>query len=239
MGSLQDIRVFLTHEHDCGYWPDRQARDLVLDPLARDLPERYPEALAFGFRRSGGHVYRPHCRHCHACVAVRLPVKEFKPNRAQRRCERANADLTLHVRPGPFTPEHFALYARYLAARHPDSPMSNPSPDAFDHFLRSPWSPTRLFELRLGEQLCAVAVTDVLPEAVSAVYTFFDPDMAERSLGTFAILAQVAWARATGRTHAYLGFWLDGHPKMHYKRSFQPMERLWQGYWIPFEPDVR
>jgi arginine-tRNA-protein transferase len=238
MGTLQDIRVFLTQDHACGYWPARQARDLVLDPLAPDLSERYADALALGFRRSGGHVYRPHCRSCHACVPVRLPVARFRPNRAQRRCERANADLTLHVRPAQFTDEHFALYARYLAARHPDSPMADPSPEEFAQFLRCAWSPTRLFELRRGERLCAVAVTDVTPDAISAIYSFFDPDLADRSLGTFCVLSQIAWARATGRTQLYLGFWLDGHPKMDYKRRFQPLERLWQGHWIPFDTDA-
>ena len=235
MGALTDMRVYLTQAHDCGYWPDRLARDLVLDPDDPALAAVYEPALAMGFRRSGRHVYRPHCGTCSACLPIRVPVAAFRPNRSQRRLARRNADLTLRVVPARQDDEVFALYLRYLDTRHPDSPMANPTPEAFAQFLVGDWSPTCFFEWRLGETLVAVAVTDVTPNAVSAVYTFFDPKLASRSLGTHAILGQIAWAQATARPHLYLGFWLKGHPKMHYKQSFRPLERLWHGHWIAFD----
>jgi len=225
------IRVFQTLEHRCGYYAERQARNLVIDPLARGLPQVYGTALERGFRRSGGHVYRPHCAGCRACVASRVPVAEFVPDRSQRRCLKRNADLVVRVVPAQRSDENFALYRRYLAARHPDGGMDDPGEDDFERFLACAWSPTRFLELRAGDELLAVAVTDVLPQGLSAVYTFYAPEHAERSLGTCAILSQIEWARAQQLPHLYLGYWIEGHPKMDYKARFRPLERLRDGSW--------
>ena len=235
MRSQPGIRVFQTAEHACGYWPERQARDLVLDPADPDLPTLYGNALAIGFRRSGGHVYRPHCRACQACTPVRIPVHDFQPDRRQRRCRKRNADLQLAVRPAERTEEIFELYRRYVNTRHAGGGMHDPQPKDFDQFVSASWSPTRFFEFRRDGELLALAVTDVLPEALSSVYTFFAPEQPARSLGTFAILAQIEWARQNGRRHLYLGFWLEGHPKMEYKRLFRPLQRLQGREWRWFD----
>jgi arginyl-tRNA--protein-N-Asp/Glu arginylyltransferase len=225
------IRVFQTLEHPCGYFADRAARNLVIDPLARGLPQVYGTALERGFRRSGGHVYRPHCAGCRACVAARVPVAAFVPDRSQRRCLARNADLSVRVAPSRCDAETFGLYRRYLDARHAGGGMDDPSEEDFERFLACPWSPTRFLEMRLGEELVAVAVTDVLPQGLSAVYTFYAPGHAARSLGTCAILHQIRWAQREGRSHLYLGYWIDGHPKMHYKQRFRPLETLHDGGW--------
>ena len=225
------IRVFQTLEHPCGYYADRHARNLVIDPLARGLPQVYGTALERGFRRSGGHVYRPHCQGCRACIASRIPVSDFAPDRSQRRCLRRNADLTVQIAPARRTGENFALYQRYLAVRHPDGGMDDPAEEDFERFLACAWSPTRFVELRLGEELLAGAVTDVLPQGLSAVYTFYSPDHPARSLGTCAILQQVEWARRQGLPHVYLGYWIADHPKMDYKLRFHPLEQLRDGRW--------
>ena len=112
------IRLFQTLEHACGYWPERRARDLIIDPADPHLPGVYAQAMAMGFRRSGGHVYRPHCAGCRACVSVRIPVRDFQPNRAQRRCLARNADLEVRIVAAEQTDEQFALYHRYLTHRH-------------------------------------------------------------------------------------------------------------------------
>lgn len=238
MGTLTELRVYLTQDYLCGYWNDRCARDLVLDPHDPTLSTVYEQALELGFRRSGRHVYRPHCVGCSCCQAVRLPVAGFRPDRKQRRLLRRNADLVRVVSPARRHPEHFQLYRRYLDARHPDSPMGGSQAEDFDRFLIGDWSPTRFFEWRLDGQLLAVAVTDVTPRAVSAVYTFYDPDHAGRGLGNFAILEQIDWARTHGREHLYLGFWLKQHPKMDYKRHYKPLERLHNQRWIAFDEDT-
>ena len=229
--SADDLRLFHTGEHPCGYWPGLVARDLVLDPRDPRLAAFYPTALSWGFRRSGDLVYRPHCEGCRACVAVRIPASIFKPDRSQRRCAARNADLRAVVMPARATDEYFVLYERYLDARHGDGPMAQPTPEEFENFLIGTWSRTLFLELREGDRLLAVAVTDALPQGLSAVYTFYEPGLPQRSLGTFAILQQIALAARRQLPFVYLGYWLPGHPKMDYKRRFGAMEILRDGKW--------
>lgn len=221
---IDDLRLFHTGEHPCGYWPERVARDLVLDPRDPRLPQFYPNALSWGFRRSGDIVYRPHCRQCHACVAVRIPAADFKPDRSQRRCAARNARVETRIVAALRSEEHLSLYRRYLSARHPHGGMDDHGATEFDQFLVGSWSRGRFVELREDGQLLAVAVTDVIPGALSAVYTFYEPALENRSLGTLAILRQLEWAQRDGYTHLYLGYWIDGHRKMDYKRRFRPLE---------------
>ena len=224
MREAEDLRVFHTGEHVCGYWPDRIARDLVIDPRDPRLPELYALALSWGFRRSGDLVYRPHCHGCKACVAVRVPVADFVPDRSQRRCLRRNADVEMRVIAAERTAEQLALYQRYLAARHPTGGMDQHGAIEFEQFLIGGWATGRFLELREHGRLLAVAVTDQVEHALSAVYTFYEPDDAQRGLGTLAVLHQIDWAQREQRDHVYLGYWIDGHRKMDYKRRFQPLE---------------
>lgn len=236
------LRVFHTGEHPCGYWPERTARDLVLDPRDERLPQLYPLALHSGFRRSGDIVYRPHCRGCHACVPVRIAVDAFAPDRGQRRCLARNADVVSRIVPAQRTDEQLALYRRYLAARHAGGGMDDHGAIEFDQFLVGSWSQGRFLELReqATHRLLAVAVTDLAgDDALSAVYTFFDPDEPKRSLGTLAILHQLAWARRDGRAWLYLGYWIEGHRKMDYKRGFAALEGFDGRAWRPLDRDDR
>jgi leucyl-tRNA---protein transferase len=237
MGTQHTIRLFITAEHPCGYYSDRLARDLIIDPSDPDLPRAYPNALAKGFRRSGGHVYRPHCIGCNACVPVRIDVERFQPNRNQKRCLKKNADLSVRFSEARASVDVFDLYQRYLNSRHKNGGMDNPSAESFQDFLLSPWNGTAFLEFRLQEQLIAIAVTDISNAAFSSVYTFFDPEFSSRSLGTFAILQQIATARAHHRRYVYLGFWLEAHPKMDYKKQFSGLQRLHDGKWIDFETE--
>ena len=235
MGSDADnVRMFRTGTHACGYWEGREARDLVLDPRDERLPRLYPMALAWGFRRSGDIVYRPGCSGCRACVPVRVPVAAFTPDRSQRRCLARNADVETHVVAPACTDEYLALYRRYLSTRHAGGGMDDHGALEFEQFLIGAWNESRFMELRErgSHRLLAVAVTDLAPDALSAVYTFYDPDEAARGLGTLGVLRQLAWAARDGRAHLYLGYWIAGHPKMDYKRRFRPLEgfdgRAWR-----------
>ena len=227
MGTDADnVRMFRTGTHACGYWGDREARDLVLDPLDPRLPQLYPLALDWGFRRSGDIVYRPSCVGCQACVAVRVPVATFKPDRSQRRCLGRNADIDARIVAPVRTEEYLALYRRYLRAKHPGGGMDDHGATEFEQFLIGSWNQGRFLELREhgSHRLLAVAVTDLVDDALSAVYTFYDPDQSARGLGTLAVLKQLEWAARDGRRYLYLGYWIAGHAKMDYKRRFQPLE---------------
>jgi leucyl-tRNA---protein transferase len=232
--SQAHVRLYQTLEHPCGYYADRHAINLVIDPNARDHASIYDHAIAKGFRRSGGLTYRPNCVGCRACQASRLPVAQFTPDRAQRRVWFANQDLEAHLAPAELKPVHHDLFNRYVATRHRDGGMDSDSPDDLKRFLIGPWAETHFLELWFGEQLVATAVTDMVRDGLSAVYTFYDPELtAKRSLGTFAILKQVELAKRLALSHVYLGYWIAGHPKMRYKTRFKGLELLIDGRWQP------
>jgi arginine-tRNA-protein transferase len=197
---------------------------------------RYESLLARGFRRSGRFVYRPYCGLCQSCVPVRLAVEPFAPNRSQRRNLVRNRDLVLMDRPAVFDPEHFALYAAYLRHRHPDGGMADQlSPESYHDFLIQPWGgETRLLELRLEGRLVALAVTDRLPGALSAVYTCFEPALSSRALGACALLNQIALARRLGLGSLYLGYWIQDCRKMAYKDDYRPIQALIGTQWREF-----
>lgn len=230
-GQERQLALYLTAEHPCSYLADVKARTLFVDPLARMDARTYQTMVDQGFRRSGTHVYRPACRGCARCVPVRIPVADFRADRSQRRnWIRNSPEIGLVDLPAVFRPAHFALYLRYLAARHPDGSMADDSSvESYRRFLIDPWGgETRLLELRLAGRLAGVAVTDLLPRGLSAVYTFFDPDLSERGLGTFAVLAQIEAARRVGLPFLYLGYWIGASRKMLYKERFRPIE-TWDG----------
>ncbi len=235
--SQRPPELFLSLPHSCSYLPGRRSTSLFLDPRRKLDSETYAHFVRLGFRRSGDFVYRPHCGPCDACVPVRIPVARFRPNRSQRRVARRNADLTMHARPPAFSDEHFALYARYQAARHPGGGMDDPDPDKYLAFLAASRIDTVFHEFRLAGRLLAVAVVDYLPDSLSAVYTFFDPDEKARSLGTYAVLWQVAEARRRGLRYVYLGYWIADCAKMSYKAGFVPLEACRHGVWLPLDPN--
>lgn len=235
MGDDADnLRMFRTAAHPCAYWPEREARDLVLDPHDPRLPAFYPMALGWGFRRSGDIVYRPSCVGCQACVAVRVPVGSFRPDRSQRRCLARNADIDARVIAPERSEEHLALYRNYLSSRHPGGGMDDHGASEFEQFLIGSWNQGRFLELRehATHRLLAVAVTDLIEGSLSAVYTFYDPAEAARGLGTLAVLKQLEWAAREGREHLYLGYWIAGHAKMDYKRRFRPLEGFNGRSWL-------
>lgn len=233
--SEESIRLYRTHLHACGYFADRQSSNHVLDPESPRLASAYAQALSQGFRRAGDVIYRTACPGCAACVPYRIPIQQFAPNRAQRRTLARNTDLQAHWCPAALSDEHLNLYQRYLGQRHCGGGMDGAGAEDFSRFLLSSWASTWFMELRLDGELLACAVTDLCTESASAVYTYFDPASASRSLGTLAILQQIAHCQAQGLQHLYLGFWIQGHPKMDYKRQFGPGQQRVANTWQPLE----
>jgi arginine-tRNA-protein transferase len=190
----------------------------------------------YGFRRSGEYVYRPHCVGCNACIPARVPVAQFKPRRVQRRTWKQNADVRVVRRPADYDLEHFALYRRYIAQRHPGGGMDSADPGQYLEFLTSSWCDTAFYEFRADSRLLAVAVVDHLWQGLSAVYTFFDPEEEARSLGTYAVLWEIEEARRRGLAFLYLGYWIKECPKMRYKGTFRPLQVYRDGCWQEAPP---
>ena len=215
--------------------PNHVSRNVYADPFRTPTMEMYDLLIQKGFRRSGHHIYRPHCVTCEQCVSVRIPVSQFQPKRNQRRAIRANGDLTVEVAEAKYTDEYFSLYERYLNTRHKDSGMDQPKRADFERFLISEWCESFFLELRLDRELVAVAVTDQTSTGLSAVYTYFVPELVTRSLGTISIIEQIKLARAMKLEYLYLGYWIAGSDKMKYKAGFTPQERYISDQWIKVE----
>jgi len=225
------LTFFATPPHTCSYLPERTAVTVFADPASQHDQRVYTTLSRYGFRRSGSHLYRPHCPTCQACVPVRVPVQEFRPRRTQRRAWRANRDLdALRVKPG-FTQAHYDLYARYVKARHREGGMDNSTPAQYLEFLTSLWADSAFYEFRGRNGLLAVAVVDRLEDGLSAVYTFFEPTLAARSLGVYAVLWEIEETRRLGLEWLYLGYWIREASKMSYKSDYQPLEYLHHGIW--------
>jgi len=225
------IKFYQDSPHDCSYLDDRQACNIYPNPNEPMTDGLYSQLIQHGFRRSGNLAYRPHCPNCDACVPVRIDVNSFKISRSQRRCLQRNQGLTISYHPATFNPEHFDLYCHYLAARHLDGGMDNPTKESYLNFLTSDWGQTRFIEIRRESQLVAVAVTDYVHDGISALYTFFDPDMAHYSLGTYAILQQIKIAQSQGLSWLYLGYWIKDCQKMQYKQNFSAIEGYIDQQW--------
>jgi len=230
--ELGEKQFFLTPAHPCSYLDGRSARTLFLDPREIVSPETYSVLTHAGFRRSGSHLYRPYCEGCEACVPVRVPVEEFRWSRRFRRIRQANLDITVTAREPVFSARYFELYANYIHARHADGDMYPPTPDHFKSFLMSDWSNSLFLTLEAQGRLVGVAVTDTIADGLSAVYTFFDPSLTRRSLGVFAVLAQIEHCVANAIPYLYLGYWIRDCAKMRYKIDYRPIELLIRNRWV-------
>ncbi len=227
----QPLGFFTTPPHDCGYLPQRRAVTLFVDPRMRPDAGTYTLLSEHGFRRSGGHIYRPKCPACNACIPLRIAVDDFTPRRQHRRNLKRNSDIRVSPHPATFEQRHFDLYYRYITARHAGGGMENPDPDSYMDFLTANWARTTFYEFRRVDELLAVAVVDHLDDGLSAVYTFFDPTKPERSLGRYAILKEIELARDAGLKWLYLGYWIGACHKMSYKTDFSPHQYFINGAW--------
>ncbi len=210
---------------------------MVTELLGRDAPSLHDTLSKVGFRRSHGLVYAPICQDCSACLAVRTVVEEFTPSVSQRRVLRINEDVTVSEVKAHATSEQFELFSKYQDSRHAGGDMA--TMDFFDFQALVEETPVETFlqEFRTsGEVLIGACLIDSMGEGLSAVYSFFDPDLKRRSLGTFMILKLIKTASVRDLPYVYLGYWINGSRKMVYKDKFRPLEYYDGQIWRSLEP---
>ncbi|WP_308419577.1 arginyltransferase [Chitinimonas koreensis] len=209
------------------------ARSQVAIPAELIDTHIYSQLVRNGFRRSGLFTYRPWCDQCRACVPVRLQVADFAPDRTQRRTWKRHGDLTVTMLPLEYRDAHYQLYHRYQKSRHAGGGMDEDSREQYENFILKSQVDSFLAEFRQGDAVKMVSLVDRLSDGLSSVYTFFEPDDAGTSYGTYNILWQVELARQLGLPYVYLGYWIGACRKMAYKTSFKPIEGLIDGVWRP------
>ncbi len=237
---------YLTPPSPCPYLPDREERKVFTHLVGRQAPDLNDVLTQGGFRRSQTIAYRPACDVCRACISTRVIVPAFTPNATRRRILKRNARLIGSAGPNQATSEQYSLFRRYVDSRHAEGGMADMTMLDYAMMVEESHVNTQLIEYRFhgvdshitgrGEgDLIAVALTDRLKDGLSMVYSFYDPERADLSLGTYMILDHIARARKQGLTYIYLGYWVEGSPKMGYKARFTPQERLQPEGWMLYQ----
>ena len=240
--SRDTPQFYLTAPSPCPYLSGREERKVFTHLVGEKAGDLNDLLTHGGFRRSQSIAYRPACEGCRACLSVRVVVGDFIPSRNLRRVLRENSDIVGEMRVSLPTSEQYSVFRAYLDSRHRDGGMADMTVLDYAMMVEDSHVDTRLVEYRLRDPdsgltgrssgpLCAVALTDVLSDGLSMVYSFYDPDHHARSLGTYMILDHISRARRMGLPYVYLGYWVEGSRKMHYKSRFMPQQRLMPEGW--------
>jgi arginyl-tRNA--protein-N-Asp/Glu arginylyltransferase len=238
--SRDTPQFYLTAPSPCPYLAGKEERKVFTHLVGERAAELNNILTQGGFRRSQSIAYRPACEGCRSCVSVRVVAAEFTPSRNLRRILSRNADIVGDMKIAVPTSEQYSIFRAYLDSRHRDGGMADMTVLDYAMMVEDSHIETRVVEYRrrasdgAGRQagdLIAVALTDVLSDGLSMVYSFFEPDEAARSLGTFMVLDHITRARQMGLSYVYLGYWVRGSRKMDYKSRFLPQERLTPDGW--------
>jgi leucyl-tRNA---protein transferase len=236
--SSLKAQFYLTAPQPCAYLEGREERKVFTTLNGSSAVSVNNTLSNKGFRRSQAVIYRPACVGCSACMSIRIPVRAFRPSRAQRRIAGRNADLVRRPCEAWATETQFALFRRYLNARHADGGMADM--DAFDYASMVDETPVNTMVVEYAEpedeggRLVAACLSDILGDGLSMVYSFFDPELSRRSLGAWMILDHIEMAREMGLAHVYLGYWVAGSRKMDYKTGYRPFELCDGSTWRRF-----
>jgi len=244
--SRDTPQFYLTAPSPCPYLPGREERKVFTHLVGERAGGLNDLLTQGGFRRSQSIAYRPACENCRACVSVRVIADEFRPSRSMRRIAERNADVIGEMRALVPSSEQYSVFRAYLDSRHRDGGMADMTVLDYAMMVEDSHVKTRLVEYRRrgpdsaingrgAGELLAVALTDVLGDGLSMVYSFFDPEAGARSLGTFMILDHIERARRMSLPYVYLGYWVNGSRKMDYKGRFLPQQRLLQDGWTRVE----
>ncbi|WP_026959987.1 arginyltransferase [Aliagarivorans taiwanensis] len=223
---MSNIQFGLTGETPCPYLEGQSERLLVaITQSPEENRQVYPSLIEHGFRRSGDYIYRPHCAECQACESLKVDCSKFIPSRSQKRVSAKTKGLRFKWN-GASSAQEYDLYERYIAERHRDGGMYPATLSSYQQLLAGNGVETAILRAFDDQQLVAVAICDVLPDGLSAVYTFFEPESIYPSLGKVMILQQIERVKQLEQAWLYLGLQVDECAKMNYKSQFRPHLRF-------------
>lgn len=228
------MKFGVTQAFTCSYLSEKQEQLLVCMEEDSLLEQQYSTLIQVGFRRSGEQLYRPHCKKCNACESLRIMTASFQPSKSQKRILKRNTDIDIKIVEDE-RDDYYQLYERYISQKHADGSMYPPSYEQYRNFIHCNWQQPLYIEGRIDSQLVGVAVTDKVAGGLSALYSFFEPELSNRSLGTYFILQQIAVCQDRDVPYLYLGYQIDQCSKMNYKNKFYPHQRYQNDKWTLYK----
>jgi arginine-tRNA-protein transferase len=229
------FKVGITKTFPCSYLPNKEERLLIAIDERLQNNRGYSMLMMEGFRRSGDQSYRPHCPSCNACSSVRVIVNKFQPSKSQKRSLKRNSHFKISTSEA-LKDEYYPLYENYINTCHQDGSMFPANYEQFQTFLASKLTKQLFIETWLEEnnekKLVCLAVTDILSNGLSAVYTFYHPDYKANGLGVFSILTQIDFCKKFNLPFLYLGYQIDDCQKMNYKNRYFPYEIFTRKQWL-------
>ena len=229
---VKNVREIDATPHPCPYLEGEIATLPLRFYEAGVDKEHLDELLALSDRRVGRLMYRPSCGACRACEAIRIPVREFKLSKSERRTFKRNQDIAITIGPAIVDEERITLFNRHKLERGlADEPITN---EHYANWLVHSCTLTAEIRYHLDDRLVGLSVVDIGKSSVSSVYFYFDPDLSDRRLGVFSVLAEASWVRSQGMEFYYLGLYIEACSHMNYKANFLPHERLIDGEWRRF-----
>ncbi|MGL1956191.1 MAG: arginyltransferase [Colwellia sp.] len=231
-----DYKVGITKVFPCSYLAEKEERLLIAIDDRLQNNHSYSLLMTEGFRRSGDQSYRPHCPYCSACQSIRVLVNDFSPSKSQKRSLKRNHHLVIKYSE-QLSENYYPLYENYINTCHQDGSMFPATYPQFQSFLTSQLTKQLFIETWLkgkenqADKLLCVAVTDVLVNGLSAVYTFYHPDYKSSGLGVFSILTQINHCKTLNLPYLYLGYQIDDCQKMNYKNRYFPFEKFYNTKW--------
>ena len=234
-------KFFVTNPSPCPYLPGKVERKVFTELSGRHAGELNEALGRIGFRRSQSVAYRPSCIDCSACVSVRVLAAEFTATSTQRKMLRKHSDLEVTACKPWTTQEQYELLQRYLEVRHPGGGMAEMDESDFADMVEQTPVRTYLVEYREPSKdgkpgkLVGACLSDQQGDGLSMIYSFFDVGGSRKGLGTYIILDHILRAARAGLPYVYLGYWVEGSPRMAYKTRFRPLERLGRDGWRRME----
>tara|TARA_R110000744_G_C19227317_1_gene547762 strand:+ start:267 stop:968 length:702 start_codon:yes stop_codon:yes gene_type:complete len=225
-----NYKLGITKPFPCNYLPEQEERLLIAIDSNLHNSEHYGWLMQQGFRRSGNDIYRPHCIACQACQSLRVLVKDFMPSKSQKRLLKRNHSFSVTVSK-EIKASYYPLYERYINTIHRDGSMFPASNAQFQSFTDNDITEQCYVEIWHDDRLISVAVTDEIPDGLSAVYTFYHPNYRKHGLGVFSILQQIEIAAQLKREFLYLGYQIEECNKMNYKNRYSPHQILVENQW--------
>lgn len=232
----QHPQFYVTAPQDCPYLEDKVERKLFTALYGSNSSRLNNSLSKQGFRRSQNVLYRPSCSNCTACMSARIPSKDFSPSKSQKRILSKNEDIVRVINPPLATDPQYELFKNYISKRHSNGGMSDMDSDDFTSMIEETNVESKLIEYYIKKdatlKLVSFSLVDILDDGISMVYSVFDPELRNRSLGTYMILDHNRLALEMTLKFVYLGYWVKGSSKMDYKKRFSPLEVFTEDKWI-------